>query len=112
MSFAKEMEDTYYYGIEPPLRAAGFVCERADQQSFVGDIVSWIRDRIKGSCLLVAELTMPNPNVCLEVGYAWGLDIPTVLVAKKAGIPDIPFDLKTQKFLVYETIHDLETSLK
>ena len=80
MPFREDMDDVYHYGIQGAVRAAGFLCERADLSAFTGDVMQWVQDRIRSSSLLVADLTEANPNVYLEVGYAWGCEVPTVLL--------------------------------
>ena len=109
MPFAPEMDDVYHYGIVGAVRKAGFVCERADLSSFTGDILDWVRDRIRTASLVIADLTSANPNVYLEVGYAWGCSIPTVLVVGKK--EDLKFDVRSQRCLLYRSIRELEESL-
>jgi hypothetical protein len=109
MPFTKDMDDVYYYGIEGPVRSAGFVCERADLANYTGDVLTWVKKRIKEATLVIAELTTANPNVYLEVGYAWGIGIPTVLLAKDA--VDLKFDIRGQRCLLYTRIKDLEEAL-
>ena len=70
MPFAGSFEDVFYYGISPPVRAAGLLCERLDQLSFTGDIMDRMKERIASSAIVVADLSDANPNVYLEVGYA------------------------------------------
>ena len=110
MSFLEEMEDIYDYGIQNAVREAGFLCERADLSSFTGDVMEWVKKRIKSSALVVADLTNSNANVYLEVGYAWGVGIPTVLLVQEA--EHLKFDVKGQRCIVYERIKDLEQKLK
>jgi hypothetical protein len=102
MPFKKEMNDHYHYGIQGAVHAAGFLCERADLSSFTGDVVQWVRDRIRTAKLVVADLTDGNPNVYLEVGYAWGCNVPTVLLVKDT--KDLKFDVRSQRCLAYENI--------
>lgn len=109
MPFKKELDDVFYYGILGPARAAGFVCERVDEEAFTGDILSQIKKRIEGATLVIAELTDANPNVYLEIGYAWGKGRPTVLVARTTA--DLRFDVSGQRCLLYERIKDLEERL-
>ena len=59
--------------------------------------------------LVVADLSTANANVYLEVGYAWGKGIPTVLLAKDSD--DLKFDVKTQRCIAYKSIKHLEESL-
>lgn len=110
MPFAESMEDTFHYGIQGAVNAAGMLCERADLSTFTGDVMAWVRDRIASSKLLVADLTGANPNVYLEVGYAWGCKIPTVLLVKDSA--ELKFDVAGHRCLVYKSIAQLEESLK
>jgi hypothetical protein len=110
MPFQKDMDDVYYFGIEGPVRSAGFLCERADLAAYTGDILTWIKNRILTADLLVADLTTANPNVYLEVGYAWAAEVPTILLTKSTN--DLKFDVRGQHCLVYDRIKDLEETLK
>ncbi len=111
MPFAKEFDDRFYYGIQRAAEAdAGLLCERADLTSFVGDVLDWVRERISTASFVVADLTTANPNVYLEVGYAWGCKVPTVLLVCET--TDLKFDVRGQRCLVYGgSIRQLEESL-
>jgi hypothetical protein len=109
MPFAEEMDDVYYYGIQAPVNAAGYLCERADLTPFTGDILERVKSRIETAALVVAELTTANPNVFLEVGYAWGKERPTILLARDP--EKLPFDVRGQRCLAYRRIRDLEEML-
>ena len=110
MPFKSELDDTYHYGIQNAVRAAGFVCERADLAAFVGDVMQWVQNRIRTSSLVIADLTEANPNVYLEVGYAWGCGVPVVLLTQAAA--HLKFDVRGQRCLVYGSIRELEESLR
>jgi hypothetical protein len=110
MPFAKEFDDRFHYGIHTAIRSAGYLCERADMASFVGDVLAWVKDRIDTADLVVADLTGANPNVYLEVGYAWGRGLPTILLASDE--KDLLFDVRGQRCLVYmNSIRTLEQQL-
>lgn len=109
MPFAVEMEDVYYYGIERAIDANGFDSLRIDKSAFTGDILETIKQGIQNAAAAVVELTGSNPNVHLELGYAWGRSIPTVLLVREGG--DLCFDVRGQKCLTYRTIKDLERGL-
>lgn len=109
MPFKKDMDDVYYYGIQQPARAAGFICERVDQEAFTGDILDQVKRKIETAAVVVAELTGANPNVYLEVGYAWGKGRPTLLLVKNE--QELCFDVRGQRCLKYERIKDLEETL-
>jgi hypothetical protein len=110
MPFADEMEDIFHFGIQGAVNASGFLCERADTSSFTGDIMEWVKHRIESASMVIADLTSANPNVYLEVGYAWGCRKPTVLLVKDAA--HLRFDVRGQRCLVYNSILDLKTALK
>lgn len=110
MPFRNEMEDIYDYGIQNAVREAGYLCERADLSSFTGDVMEWVKKRIRSASLVIADLTNANPNVYLEVGYAWGAGIPTVLLAQEQD--HLKFDVKGQRCILYGRIKELEEKLK
>jgi hypothetical protein len=109
MPFAPEFDDHFHYGIQQAVNTAGYLCERADLATFTGDVVVWVKQRIDSARLLVADLSTANPNVYLEVGYAWGKGIPTVLLTRDEA--DLKFDVKGQRCLVYSSIRKLEELL-
>lgn len=110
MPFSEEMQNVYEYPIVLAAKGAGFVCERADLSTFTGDVLSWIKKRIKTAALVIADLTGANPNVYLEVGYAWGCGVPTVLVVRSE--EDLRFDVRNQRCIIYGVrIKELEKQL-
>ncbi|MEX2228899.1 MAG: hypothetical protein WEB13_04590 [Dehalococcoidia bacterium] len=109
MPFHDSFKDLYHYGIENAARAAGYVCERADFATFTGDVMAWVRARIASASLVIAEISDANPNVYLEVGYAWGVGVPTVLIARKDA--EIRFDIQGERRLPYGSIQELEELL-
>jgi len=109
MPFDDTMDDVYHYGVQNAAHASGFLCERADQANFTGDILEWIKKRIASADIVIADLTHANPNVYLEVGYAWGAGRPTVLLVQD--IQHLKFDVQGQRCLVYSRIKELEDLL-
>jgi hypothetical protein len=99
MPFDPAFDDRFHYGIQRAVNASGLLCERADLASFTGDVLAWVKERIATASLLVADLSTANPNVYLEVGFAWGRGIPTVLIADQAS--GLKFDVRTQRCLLY-----------
>jgi hypothetical protein len=111
MSFAAEMWDLFHFGIYLPVSSMGRLCERVDLTPAVGGVLERIKDQIKSAEFVVAELTGAKPNVLLEVGYAWGCGVPTLLLVRSDETQGIPFDLKGQRYIAYTGIHDLEKKL-
>jgi hypothetical protein len=109
MPFAPELEDTYHYGIQGPVKEAGLLCERVDQAVFDGPIIQRIKERIDTAKVVIADLSMANPNVYLEVGYAWGRGRPTVLLVRD--VKELRFDVASYRCIVYRNIRELETLL-
>jgi len=110
MPFGDDTEDIYIFGIQGPSNKAGYLCERVDMSVFTGDILTRIKSRIDAADLVVADVTGGNPNVYLEVGYAWGKGRPTLLLAKKG--EDLKFDVQGQRCIIYKNINDLATNLE
>ena len=110
MPFAKELDDVFHYGIQGAVKAQDLLCERADIATFTGDVVDWVKTRISDASLVIADLSTANANVYLEVGYAWGCKIPTILLANNAS--ELKFDVRGQRCLIYDSIRSLEEKLK
>lgn len=109
MPFSETMLDVFFYGIQNPLHAVDLLCERMDHVAFTGEIVEQMKRRIETASVVIAILTGGNPNVYLEVGYAWGKGIPTILVA--SSVEELAFDVKGSRCLTYTSIKDLEQKL-
>ncbi len=109
MPFAEEMTDVYHFGIAGAVNAAGFLCEQADLSTFTGDVLAWVKRRIDSASIVIADLTGANPNVYLEVGYAWGMDRPTILLLRHG--EKLRFDVQGQRCLIYKNIRHLEKML-
>lgn len=109
MPFSEEMEDTFIFGIQQPVHTAGYLCERVDMMTFTGDILAHILERIETAALVIADLTGANPNVYLEVGYAWGKGRPTLLLMREGD--KLRFDVQGHRCLFYKNINDLAKKL-
>jgi hypothetical protein len=110
MPFNGDFEDHYDYAILPSVRGCGLLCERVDQQIFTGDVIEYMKDRISSATILLAEVSSRNPNVYLEIGFAWGRGIPTVLLCSD-NCEDLAFDIRGQRVIKYGRIKDLEAKL-
>jgi hypothetical protein len=107
MPFSKEFDDTFHFGIQSPVRRVGFLCERIDQETFTGDVLDRIKQKIEAASIIIGELTGNNANVYLEIGYAWGKGRPTILLSKE----ETTFDTRNQKILRYSSIKELSNKL-
>ena len=110
MPFSKKFNDVYEFGIKMPVKTAGFICERIDETYFSGSILKRIKSRIDTSKVVIADLSGANPNVYLEVGYAWGKGHLTILLVDDPGC--LEFDVKDQRCIVYDSIVELKEKLE
>lgn len=109
MPYVEEMLDIYEFGIYEPIIAAGCYCERCDRSIYTGNVLDRIKEHIASSALVIADVTGSNPNVYLELGYAWGKEVPTLHIAKSG--QELIFDVKTHKCVYYTNITDLRKKL-
>ena len=110
MPFSAGFEDVYEFGIYGPVRRCGYVCEKVDESAFAGDIVARIQEGIRDARFVIADMSDEKPNVYLEVGYAWGLNKPVILIAREG--QRLHFDLSHHKCLFYSTIGRLSSDLE
>ena len=73
-------------------------------------IVSALDDPFMGPDCIPFDAARGNPNVFLELGYAWGRDKPTILVQKDG--EKSPFDVQGQKQIRYKSSFKLGDALK
>lgn len=111
MPFDDDFDDHYYLAIRPSITDNGPLCIRLDQDEsvFTGDIMEQVKGRIREAQLVIALLDNSNPNVYLEVGYAWGVGTPVILVLHENEKP--PFDVQGARLLLYKRIHQLKDLL-
>lgn len=110
MPFSKEFEDVYLLGIRDVAERLGFIVERADDIEHTESIVDVVRTRIRAADAVVGDTTGANPNVLYEIGYAHGIGVPTVLIARTGS--DLPFDLHGTNHILYGTIVELRRGLE
>ncbi len=109
MPYAEPFGDILNYGIAPSIRSVGLLCERMDELSFTGDVLEYMKEKIRTARLVVADLSDANPNVYLEVGYAWGRDVPCILLCNRS--TPLEFDVQGHRCLFYGSIMELEKEL-
>ena len=109
MPFSDSFEDVFEFGIKPAVHAARLNCHRMDETPFTGYIVSLMRERIASAEIVVADVSEANPNVYLEIGYAWGVAVPCYPVCNKKH--ELRFDVRGQRCLFYGSIKDLQGKL-
>jgi hypothetical protein len=112
MPFSPRFNDLFYFALLPAIKAVGFQCIRLDKVSYTGDVIETIKSRIRDAELVIAVLDSLNPNVFLEIGYAWGQGIPTLLLVSAEQVQDkLPFDVISQRYVSYDSIRQLADQL-
>ena len=109
MPFQATYLDHWDLAVQPAAHANDLIVERMDHASYTGDIMEEIKRRISRSKGVIAVLDGLNPNVFLEVGYAWAKDIPTILILHQDS--QVPFDVSGHKILRYNRLGELKNML-
>jgi hypothetical protein len=101
MPFAPPLGNHYSLIYEPAIKKAGLKPVRADDDIFAtGKIMDQVWAGINSAKVLVAELTLRNPNVFYELGLAHALKKPVVLISSNEG--DVPFDVRHIRVIYYD----------
>jgi len=100
MPFSEQFKNTYNLAIKPAVDEAGAFCQRVDEMIFTENMMEKIYNEINKSDLMIADLSMKNPNVFYELGYAHALNKKVILLTTDAN--DIPFDLKQYQHFIYQ----------
>ena len=116
MWFHDSMNDAYYKGIEPGIRAAGYEPVRIDNVEHTGQIEDAILAEIRKSRFLVADLTQGHAGtrggVYFEAGFAFGLALPVIYTCRKDRFDLVHFDTNHQAQILWTDYADLRTRLK
>lgn len=101
MQFSDEFNALYNDVIRPTLKNFGFAVMRADDIYKSGLIIEDITRSIEEASLVIADITLDNPNVFYEVGYAHGIKKPTILLSERQR-QALPFDVSGFRTLFYD----------
>lgn len=101
MQFTEEFNDLYRDVIKPTCANFGYKVTRADDSYTSGLIIEDITRAIREASLIIADITPDNPNVFYEVGYAHGINKPTILLSDRAR-QKLPFDVSGFRTLFYD----------
>lgn len=112
MPFSKEFDDIYKLGIKETCSEMDTYCERVDEQYYEGSMLERIYNQIIHCDYVIADMSLKNPNVFYEVGYAHALNKKVILITQDG--EDIPFDMKHFFHIIYNknNIIDLKNNLK
>ena len=94
--FNKRYEDTY----DPAIRAAGLVPYRVDKDPSAKNLIEQIENKIEEAAICLADISIDNPNVWYELGYAFASGKDVVMVCDKQR-KDFPFDIRHKSIIPY-----------
>jgi hypothetical protein len=97
--FDKRYEDVF----KPAIVAAGLTPYRVDQDASVEVPIESIERQIRSSRVCLADISLNNPNVWYELGFAFASNRPTVMVCSKEREGRYPFDIQHRAVISYES---------
>ena len=110
MPFHRIFEKTYN-AIKLSCKDLNIECWRSDAPFCSGNILRQIIQMLIEAQIIVAVLDGKNPNVFYEVGIAHSVGKPVILVAHIDRLKEIPFDLRSDRLLLYSSPNDLRRKL-
>lgn len=98
--FDKRYEDTF----KPSLTEAGLTPYRVDRDPDADVPIDAIEDGIRNAHVVLSEITTDNPNVWYELGFAFALGKPMIMVCSdERTSPRYPFDIQHRHIIRYRT---------
>jgi hypothetical protein len=112
-TFDRRYGETFQVALE----RAGAIPQRADEILGLSPVVEKIEAAIEGAQLCLAEVSLDNPNVWLELGYALALKRRVVIICDKARRDRLPFDVQHRPVIFYRSdsssgFKELENSIE
>jgi hypothetical protein len=108
--FDKRFEDTF----GPALEAADLEPYRVDRDPGAAIPIEEIQSKISASRMCLADITIDNPNVWFELGYAIASDKDVILVCSNERNGHFPFDVQHRSIIKYsnESARDFDALKK
>lgn len=97
--FDKRFDDV----LAPAIRASGLEPYRVDRDPSVQIPIQDIERGIREAQLCLAEITIDNPNVWFELGFAIAAGKEVILVCSSERIQRFPFDVQHRSIISYST---------
>jgi hypothetical protein len=97
--FDKRFDDVF----EPAIRNAGLNAYRIDRDPSTKILIDDIEKAIRDSAICFAEITIDNPNVWYELGYAFSCGKDVVMVCSDERSVKFPFDIQHRSVVTYKT---------
>jgi nucleoside 2-deoxyribosyltransferase len=102
MSFLPTFLPLLDQGIVPGIEAAGYKAERVDRTEHNNRIDDEIIARIKQSRFVVADFTKQRGGIYFEAGYALGLGLRVIWLARENALKRVHFDNRQYNFITWQ----------
>jgi hypothetical protein len=112
MSFDKEFDSIYEYGISKAVKECGFKPYRIDREEHTELIPYKMIADIRKSRFVIADFTKQVSGVYFEAGLAIGQNTPVIWICRQDDFENAHFDVKQFNHVIYEKAEDLYEKLK
>jgi hypothetical protein len=85
----------------PAIEAVDLEPYRVDRDPHASILIDQVQKEIRASEVCLAEITLDNPNVWYELGYAIACEKEVVLVCSAARATPFPFDVRHRQIIEY-----------
>jgi len=97
--FDKRYQQVY----KPAIESADLIAYRVDEDVLVDIPIESIESGIRASSVCLADITTDNPNVWYELGFAFAVGRPVVIVcARERDGKKFPFDIQHRSIIQYD----------
>jgi nucleoside 2-deoxyribosyltransferase len=97
--FDKRYKETFV----PAIIEAGLEPYRVDQDARAEVLINSIEEGIRTAAVCLADITTDNPNVWYELGFAFAVSRPVVMVCSNERTGKYPFDIQHRPIISYKT---------
>jgi hypothetical protein len=98
-----KFDKRYHETFAPAIIEAGFEPYRVDEDRRADVLITSIEDGIRSASVCLADITMDNPNVWFELGFALAVNRPVVMVCSTERTGKYPFDIQHRAVPPYKT---------
>lgn len=98
-----QFDKRYQDIIKPTIESLGLESYRVDEDYNSSIPINDIEDGIKSSLICLADITLDNPNVWYELGYAISAKKPVIMICSKDRNTKFPFDVQHRTIIEYST---------
>ncbi len=95
-----DFDEIFAFGIRPAVEEiCKMRCERADDIFHHQGIIDVIWESINRARIIIADMSLRNPNVFYEIGICHTLGKDVILITQDG--EDVPFDIRHLKYIMY-----------